>query len=488
MAERGRGGFLPFMLGWALSGLAGVTLLFAGLAALLQEPFWPFLLAAVASALAGLPLLLSGRIRSEPSRRMALLTVLLLWLVLPLFGALPYLLSGVLSPLDALFESLSGFTTTGATVITDLGSTAGSLLLYRALSQWLGGIGIIIVFTTVFPSLGVAGRQLFQGEEPGPREDRLAPRLRFASAALLSVYASLTVLSFLSWWVAGMAPLDAAAYAFATLSAGGFSTGTDVHGTLALPVFQLIGLLFMMLAGTNFTLQYRAYQGRFRELWLDTEFRTYLLVLVGAGLALFLLPGASDDFSSALFQAVSVITTTGFTTESITDWPPYGQLLLLGLMFVGGCAGSAAGGIRIMRWLIVLRSSGLEVQRMLHPRAALPLRIGHRLVTREVLRATAAFFTLYVLLTASSTFLLSLSGMDLMGALSASLSTVGLVGFGFDGEGQLLDFTSLSATAKGLLMLNMYAGRLEIVTLFVLLAPGFWRLPRRRRRQREVER
>ncbi len=480
MSDTRRGRFLPFMLGWALAGLALLFLLYALLAFLVDEPFSHFALSALLSAAPALPLLRMGRGRSEPSRRGALATVLLLWLAVPLFGATPYLLSGLLGPLDSLFESMSGFTTTGASVITELAAVPMSLLLYRSMTQWLGGIGIIIVFVTIFPQLGVAGRQLFMGEEPGPREDQLSPRLRFAAGALLSVYASLTALSFISWWVAGMDPAVAAAHAFSTLSAGGFSALPAAAGTFDTPVFELIALLFMLLAGTNFTLQYRAWQGRFGELFRDAEFRAYLLVLLVAGLLLFVASGSQGGLLQSLFQAVSVITTTGFTVSNLTEWPQHAQLLLLALMFTGGTAGSAAGGIRIMRWLIVLRSTGKEVERMLHPRAALPLRIGHRVITREVLRSTTAFFTLYVLLVAVSAGLLTVTGLDLMAALSASFSTVGLVGFGFDGQGQLLSYADFSGTAKGILLLNMYAGRLEIVTLFVLLVPGFWRLPRKR--------
>ncbi len=477
-----RGRFLPFMLGWALAGLGLLLGLFAGLAALLSEPWLPFVLCGLIAAAPGGLLLSFGRAHSEPSRRTALLSILLLWLLVPAFGALPYLLGGQLGALDALFEGMSGFTTTGASVMPDLRGVPESLLLYRSLTQWLGGIGIIIVFVAVFPQLGVAGRQLFVGEEPGPREDRLSPRLRFASGALLSIYVSLTVLAFLSYWLAGMGALQAAAYAFSTLAAGGFAAMPDSAGTFDLPIFEFIALVFMLLAGTNFTLQYRAWQGRFRESLRDVEFRTYLLVAAaGTGVLLLLLAGSGGVLKAA-FQVVSVITTTGFTASGMTEWPQQAQLLLLALMFVGGCAGSAAGGIRIMRWLIVLRSTGKEVQRMLHPRAALPLKIGHRLITPEVLRSTAAFFTVYVLLVAVSAFALTLLGLEHVSSFSAALGSVGLVGFGFTADGQLLDFASLPGAAKAVLMFDMYAGRLEIVTLAVLLVPGFWRLPRRHNR------
>lgn len=476
-----RGWFVSFMLGWALAGLAVLLALFGLLAAALNENPSAWLLAAAASAVPALPLVLRGRFRNEPSRRSILAATLLLWLVVPAFGSLPWVFSGQLNALDALFESMSGFTTTGASMISDPGVLSGSFLLWRALSQWLGGIGIIVVFAAVFPQLGVAGRQLFIGEEPGPREDRLAPRLRQAAAALLAVYVALTLLSLLSYWIAGLDLLHAAAYAAATLAAGGVSILPEAAGTFELPVFEFIGLLFMLLAGTNLTLQYRAWNGRVAELFRDAEFRSYLVVIGLGSLLLFVLLRGSGGVLSALFQVVSVITTTGFTTQGMTEWPQQAQLLLLALMFVGGCAGSAAGGIRIMRWLIVLRSTGKEVQRMLHPRAALPLRIGHRLITPEVLRSTAAFFTVYVLLVGVSAFALALLGLDHLAALSSALSSTGLVGFAFQADGQFVDFGLLPAAAKAVLLFDMYAGRLEIVTLAVLLVPGFWRLPRRRR-------
>ncbi len=476
-----RGWFVSFMLGWALAGLAVLLALFGLLAAALNENPSAWLLAAAASAVPALPLVLRGRFRNEPSRRSILAATLMLWLVVPAFGSLPWVFSGQLNALDALFESMSGFTTTGASMISDPGVLSGSFLLWRALSQWLGGIGIIVVFAAVFPQLGVAGRQLFIGEEPGPREDRLAPRLRQAAAALLAVYVALTLLSLLSYWIAGLDLLHAAAYAAATLAAGGVSILPEAAGTFELPVFEFIGLLFMLLAGTNLTLQYRAWNGRVAELFRDAEFRSYLVVIGLGSLLLFVLLRGSGGVLSALFQVVSVITTTGFTTQGMTEWPQQAQLLLLALMFVGGCAGSAAGGIRIMRWLIVLRSTGKEVQRMLHPRAALPLRIGHRLITPEVLRSTAAFFTVYVLLVGVSAFALALLGLDHLAALSSALSSTGLVGFAFQADGQFVDFGLLPAAAKAVLLFDMYAGRLEIVTLAVLLVPGFWRLPRRRR-------
>lgn len=470
--------FVTFMLGWALAGLALLLVLFSGLALLLNEPWLPFLTGAVVAFLPALPLLFrSRRFRSEPSRRGSLLAVLLLWLLVPVFAAVPWLAGGFLGPLDALFEAMSGFTTTGASVIANLQLIPESFLLYRSLSQWLGGIGIIVVFAAVFPQLGVAGRQLFMGEEPGPREDRLAPRLRHAALALLAVYAALTVLSMLSYWLAGMEPLHAVSYAFATLSAGGFETTAAATAPSSQPVFAFIFILFMLLAGTNLTLQYRAFSGHWNELIRDVEFRTYLLVIaVGTLLLLLVLGGGS--ITGVLLQVVSVITTAGFTVSGLADWPQAAQLLLVTMMFIGGSAGSAAGGIRIMRWLIMLQSAGKEVQRLLHPRAALPLRIGHRLITGDVLRSTTTFFVLYVVIVVVSAGGLLLLGLDPVASFSAAMSTVGLTGFGFTADGQLLDFAALGAAAKAILIFDMYAGRLEIVTLAVLLVPGFWQLPR----------
>jgi len=476
-----RGSFLAFMLGWALSGLGALLVVFAGLAAVLAEPWLPFLLAGACAVLPGVPLLLSGNPAAEPGRRASLLAVLLLWLLFPLFGSLPFLFGGQLGPLDAFFEAMSGFSTAGATVLGDPGVIPQSLLLYRSLTQWLGGIGILIVFVAVFPQLGIAGRQLFVGEEPGPKEDRVSPRLRFASGALLAVYASLTALCFLAYWLGGMGGLTALSYAFVTLSAGGFASLAPEQAVFELPAHLVTGSVFMVLAGTNFTLQYRAWHGRLGELFRDVEFRTYLTVIAAGSLLLFFLLSGRETLLTAVFQGISTVTTTGFTTPGMSDWPAAAQLLAMALMFAGGSAGSAAGGIRIMRWLIVLRSTGREVERLLHPRAALPLKVGHRLITPEVLRSVAAFFTLYVLLTAVSTVFLTFSGLDLVTSASAALSSVGLVGYGFTSSGALLEFAALPEAAKGILIFDMYAGRLEIVTLAVLFVPGFWRLPRRRR-------
>ncbi len=349
-------------------------------------------------------------------------------------------------------------------------------MFYRSMTQWLGGIGIIVVFIAVFPQLGVAGRQLFNTEMPGPNEDRLTPRLRQTAVALLSVYLALTILCLLGYWLAGMPLYDAVAHALTTVSAGGFSTGSAELAGFGLPLAEVIAIIFMFLAGANFSLQYRALGGRPRELLRDAEFRAYLAVTVVAGglLMLMLLPGTPlESIRLGLMQAISIISTTGF--NSGVEWSAQAQLLLLALMFVGGSAGSAAGSVKVIRWLIVLRSTGKEVQRLLHPRAALPLRVGGRVISVEVLRSITAFFTLYMLVVGLSAIALILLGTDHVTSFSAAMASTSLVGFAFDAQGLPIDFATLPPLGRVVLMFDMYAGRLEIVTVAVLLVPDWWR-------------
>ncbi len=481
-----RGRFVPLVLGWVLAGFAAVQLGMCAYAYVLGEPVLGFAVTVFVAAGLALPLIRAGRRHAEPGQREALVAVLLLWLVVPAVGTLPLALSGLYGPIDAVFEAISGFTTAGATVLTDFEAVPASLLMYRSLSQWLGGIGIIIVFVAMFPQLGVAGRQLFQTEAPGPTESRLAPRLRQSAAALVSVYLVLTLLASLTFWLSGMPGFHALARALTTVSAGGFSTLPDAAGSFSLPVTESLAILFMFLAGANFSLQYRALSGRAKELIRDSEFRTYLFILLGAGMLLSLLlvtQGASlEGIRKALFQVASILSTTGATTAGLEQWGARSHGLLLVLMLVGGSAGSAAGSIKVIRWLVVLRSTGAEVKRLLHPRAALPLRVGRWQISPDVLRGMTAFFTLYFLVVGTGTVALLALGLPYVTSLGAALSATSLVGIAFNADGSLLDYAALPALAKVVLMFCMYAGRLEIVTVAVLFVPGWWRFRHARRR------
>lgn len=480
--EHLRGRFAPYVLGVGLVGLASLNLVFGLYATLLSEPALGFLLSALAAGLAGLLLQAVGARRGEPSRREALISVLLLWLVVPAFGGLPFVISGGMGPLNAMFESMSGFTTTGATVLGDFDDLSRSLFMWRSLTQWLGGIGIIVLFIAVLPQLAIAGRQLFFAEAPGPTEEKLTPRLRNTASAILLVYTSLTLLCALAYGLAGMSPYDAVAHAFTTLAAGGFSPEPFSFQDFANPALEWVAVVFMLFAGANFALLYRAAAGRPLDLWNNAEFRAYLLIALGASLVLALaLRGAyagAEALRHGFFQVLSILTTTGYASADFALWPERAQMVLLLLMFIGGSAGSAAGGVKVVRLLIIGRIASREVRRVLYPRAVLPLRVGSQLVSEDVSRAVSGFITLYIGLFIFTTAMLVAFGADFVTAFTASIACLGNIGPGLAEVGPMANFAELHPVSRGLLTFAMYAGRLEVVTVFVVLDPEWWRLPR----------
>lgn len=478
-----RGRFSFHVIGIGLLGLAIVMLGFSIYAFVIDESWSGFEITLLISAVAGAVCTRIGSHQAEPSRREALLTVLLLWLVFPVIGAIPFAASGYFAPLDALFESMSGFTTTGATVLLDFDTLPRSLFMWRALTQWIGGVGIIVLFIAVLPQLAIAGRQLFFTEAPGPTEEKLTPRLRNTSNAVLFVYVGLTVTCLVAYLAGGMSFYDALAHAFTTLAAGGFSpNGLSFEGFDS-ALLDWIAVVFMLFAGANFALLYRAIVGRPSALWQDAEFRAYVAIAVSLSLGLaFSLNGAygpADALRHGFFQGLSILTTTGYASVDFAQWSEQAQMFLLLLMFVGGSAGSAAGGIKVVRWLIIMKLTAREVRRTLYRRVVMPVRVGNRLVSEEVVRAVAAFITLYIGLFIVTTSLLVFLGADFVTAFTASIACIGNIGPGLAQVGPMENFASLHPVSRGLLIFGMYAGRLEVVTVFVLLDPKGWRLPRR---------
>ncbi len=479
--HRARGRFAPYVLGNALLALAVVLAAFAFGAAVVREHPWGFLAAAGVALAAGAPLRHWGRAGSEPTRREALLAVLALWLAFPLVGMIPYVVSAGMSPLNALFEAMSGFTATGATAIADFDAVPDSLFLFRAFSQWTGGIGILVLFIAVFPQLAIAGRQLFQTEMPGPTEERLTPRLRQTASMVLAVYLGLSLACGVAYAMAGMPVFDAVTHAFTTVAAAGFSPSARSF-ELYDPATDYVALVFMTLAAINFVLLWRAFVGRPRDLWRDPELRAYLTIVLVVGTLVTIqlwslyLPG--DAVRHGFFQVVSIVTTTGYASADFDAWPDAARALLVFLMFIGGSAGSAAGGVKVARWLIIGGHSAREVRRALHPRAVLPLTIGGRRMSEEVVRAVAAFIGLYTMLIAVSTLTLAWLGEDLTTAFSAAAATVGNVGPGLGAVGPMSSYAEVHPVGRGLLIFNMYAGRLELVTVFVLVTSSWWRWPR----------
>jgi trk system potassium uptake protein TrkH len=478
----GRGRFAPRIVGTGLLAFAAVLGLFGLVALAADHGGRGFVVTAGLAAVVGGVAWRLGSAEGEPSRREALLSVLLLWLVVPFMGAWPYVIDGGMSFVDGLFESMSGFTTTGATVLRDFGAFGPELFLWRALSQWVGGVGIIVLFIAVFPQLAIAGRQLFFAEAPGPTEDRMTPRLRNTASAVLVVYVGLTVACALGYLVTGMGPYDALAHAFTTLAAGGFSPqARSFEGFGA--GSQWVAIVFMGFAGANFALQYRALTGRPLLLLRDPEFRTYLAVAVAAGAGVAWLirdTGASglDALRHGLFQSLSILTTTGYASTDFALWSTSAQTILILLMFVGGSAGSAAGGIKVVRLMIVAKNTAREVRRALHPRAVLPVRLGARTVPEEVLRAVAAFITLYLALFVAVAALLALQGADVTTAFTAAIACLGNIGPGFGAVGPMASFADLPTLSKAVLTFAMYAGRLEVVAVFVIFTVDWWKVPR----------
>ncbi len=483
----GRGRTAPFVLGTVLA-MSGLVLFgFAAAAALVGESWAGFVEAGAVGLLLGAALLTVGRAgapgrrRGDPSRREALVALLSAWALVPLVGAVPYVGAGVLGPLDAYFESMSGFTTTGATMLVDFDAVGRVLFWYRGFTQWVGGVGIIVLFIGLFPQLAIGGRQLFFAEAPGPTEDRLTPRLRHTAIAILGVYTTLTVLVAAAYAVAGMSAYDAIVHAFTTLAAGGFSPEPRSFEVFAAPVVW-VGVVGMLFAGANFALLYRGATGRFAALWRDPELRAYVSIALIGSVALALLLtdryGPGEAWRHGAFQALSILTSTGYASVDFAEWSERSQAILLVLAFIGGSAGSAAGGIKVARWVILVQHTSREVRRTLHPRAVLPVRMGNRVVPEDVLRSVAAFVTLYVGLFAVTTVVLVLVGSEFTTAFSAAIACLGNIGPGLAQVGPMANFAELHPLAKAMLTFCMYAGRLEVVTVFALMTNRWWRLPR----------
>lgn len=478
-SPRGLGAVLS-LLGMVYQGVGLLLLGFGLLALVLGEEARGFALGGGLGLLLGRALLAQAFPKGPPSRAGILLGVALVWLTAPLLMAVPYLFAG-LGPVDAWFEAMSGATTTGATVLTDLEARARSLLLWRALTQWLGGLGIVALFVFVFPQLQVVGRQAFFVEATGVEKDKLAPRLRLAVRALFTIYLVLTLLAGLAYTLAGVPGWEALTLALTTLPAGGFSP--NPRGFLDYPpAAQWAGVLFMFLAGASFTLMYKLLLRREgRVLKEAPEFQAYLgLALAGGvGVALCLTLLGHYPFLEALrhglFQVISVMTTTGFASADFTAWPVPAQAILVVFMFIGGSAGSAAGGVKIVRWLILFAFLRREVVRALHPRAVLPIRLGGRPLDEEVLRQVSVFVFLYTLLFGLGALLLALLEGDFVVAFTASAQAIGNIGVGLGPLGPLGSFAALSPLSKLVLILLMWAGRIELLPAFLLFTPELWR-------------
>ncbi|NEV61004.1 TrkH family potassium uptake protein [Thiorhodococcus minor] len=466
--------------------LFSFTMLPPALVAMLYQDgaIWPFIFAFGLILVTGLLIFLPvSRSQHVLRLRDGFLVVVLFWTTLGLAGALPFLLSPSpeISPTDAVFESLSGLTTTGATVIIGLDELPKSILYYRQQLQWLGGMGIIVLAVAVLPMLGIGGMQLYRAEMPGPMKDsKLTPRITETAKALWYIYLWMTIACALAYWGAGMTFFDAIGHAFSTVAIGGFSTHDLSMGYFDSTLIEMVAVIFMLLAGMNFTLHFVAvHRQDLRVYFHDSEFRFYMLIMVTvATFVTFTLHQTQtyltweESFTKGLFQAVSIGTTTGFTTAEFYFWPPFLEILLLFASFVGGCAGSTGGGIKVIRVLLLIKQGVREIGRLIHPNAQLPVRIGGKTVNHRVVDAVWGFFSLYVASFVLMYLMLTATGLDLVTSFSAVAACINNLGPGLSQVGA--HYADLQDPAKWILCFAMLLGRLEIFTLLVLLTPAFW--------------
>ena len=428
--------------------------------------------------------LITSSQHKELSNRDGFMVVTLFWAVLGTAGCLPLLFSPAteLSLTDAVFESISGLTTTGATVISGLDELPESILFYRQLLQWLGGMGIIVLAVALLPMLGIGGMQLYRAETPGPVKDtKLVPRLAETAKSLWLIYLTLTLICALAYWAVGMSLFDAVSHSFSTVAIGGFSTHDSSLAYFDSLLVESIAIVFMVIAGINFALHFFAFQKKqFRHYLHDPEFKFYAFILCSVSIVTVLVltfNGTYDSFWEALrrgvFQVVSFATTTGFATADFNSWPLFLPYVLLYAAIIGACAGSTGGGMKVIRILLIFKQGFREVQRLIHPRAVIPIKLGKKVMSDRVVESVWGFFAVYVMAFMVMLLALLATGLDIITAFSAVGACINNLGPGLSGVAET--YGALPGPAKWILCLAMLLGRLEVFTLLVLFTPMFWK-------------
>lgn len=432
--------------------------------------------------------------KKELKKREGYIVVTFGWLLLAFSGTLPYLYTQAIPNFtDAFFETMSGYTTTGASILNDIEAMPEGVLFWRSMTHWIGGMGIIVLAVAILPLLGIGGMQLFAAEAPGPSADKLHPRITDTAKRLWLIYFGYTIAETILLKLAGMSLFDAINHSMATLSTGGFSTknASVAHWNNA-PVVQYIIIFFMFLAGTNFVLSYFAFKGKVQKVIKDEEFKFYaiftVLFSIMCALVVFyradvpitdyhpqVLGSFESSFRHALFQVISVVTTTGFVTADFSSWTPFLSVFFFGLMFVGGSAGSTSGGVKVVRHLVMIKNGLLEFKRTLHPNAVIPVRYNSKAVSKEIVFNVLAFFILFMLLFIVGALGLGILGLDFETAIGGAVSSLGNVGPAFGSLNPLANFGHLPALAKWWCAFLMLLGRLELFTVLIVFTPFFWR-------------
>lgn len=445
--------------------------------------FNALLFSAVISANIGLIIwYLTRKVVKEVGRREGYLIVTLGWLILAITGSLPFLFSGVIDSIpSAIFETISGYTTTGASILNDIESVPHGLLLWRSMTQWIGGMGIIVLTVAILPMFGVGGMQMFMAEAPGPSSDKLHPKITDTAKRLWAIYVMLTAVEVICLKGAGMSWFDAVNHSFTTMSTGGFSTKNLSIAAFQSPAVEYIISIFMIFGGINFSIIYFILKGIFSKVRQNEEFRVYTLLVISFTfvISLILLNTSSmnfeESFRTSLFQVVSIITTTGFASANYAEWAPIALMLIVLLMFTGGSAGSTAGGVKIVRHIIILKNGYAEFKRLLHPRGVIPVRYNTHSVGQNIVYNILAFFFIYLFIFVIGCVVMSMFGYDLITSAGATIACLGNIGPGFGQVDPSHNFSFFSENAQLFLSFLMMLGRLELFTVLMLFIPSFWK-------------
>ena len=447
-----------------------------------QHDFLPLLLSGLLTFLLGSALFLFNR-KLDPNsigKREGYIIVSLSWVCISLFGSLPYLLSGVSDSFtDSFFETISGFTTTGASIFTDIEALPKGILFWRALTHWIGGMGIIVLSLAVLPILGIGGMQLFDAEVPGVAPDKLTPRITQTAKNLWFIYVLLTLFCTVLLLFGGMSLFDSFCHAFATMATGGFSTMNDSAAGFS-GYIQYVLILFMFLAGVNFSLHFYALRGRFKHVIKNEELRNYIGIILTAtiiiAVSIFFSNKMNSEkaFRDSLFQVVSIITTTGFVSADYLSWPHYSWLVIFLLMFIGGCAGSTGGGMKVIRVVLLFKNSKLELKRLIHPHAIIPVRLNRKSIPQNIIFNVLAFFLLYIIIFAFGSLCMAMIGLNFESAIGSVAACLGNIGPGIGMVGPILNYSLVPDAGKWLLSFLMLLGRLELFTVLILFTSAFW--------------
>lgn len=458
---------------------------------------WGILNAGVVTVIIGLLLFFFNKPKSTNiQKKEGYLIVTLGWLTLSITGMLPYILSGAIPSItNAFFETISGYSTTGSSILTDIEAMPKGILFWRSATHWIGGMGIIVLTIAILPLLGIGGMQLFMAEAPGPSADKLHPRITDTAKRLYLIYVTLTIAQFLLLKVAGMTWFDAINHAMATMSTGGFSTkNNSIAFYNNLPLVQYIIIFFMLVAGTNFVLTYFALKGKIQKVFQSEEFKYYLFGILGiASIVTVIIVHFQDTnlqttiahpmvlgkeesaIRHALFMVTSVVTTTGFVSADFTMWNFFATGIFFALFFTGGSAGSTSGGVKVVRHIVMLKNSFLEFKKALHPNAIIPVRYDKKAVSQNIVFNIISFFIIYMLIFIMSSVILTLFGLDFISALGAASSSLGNIGPAIGSVSPVDNFNHLTSAAKWFCSFLMLIGRLELFTVLILFSPFFWR-------------